>query len=81
VDVAYLNVGGTFYHLGSILDGCRPYIVHWEIRETMKEEEAETILQRARETFAGETPRIISDNGPQFIAKGGIVNSCGCGFH
>ncbi len=29
----------------------------------------ETILQRAREKFPGETPRIISDNGPQFIAK------------
>ena len=69
VDVAYLNVGGTFYHLCSILDGCSRYIVHWEIRETMKEEEVETIIQRAREKFAGETPRIISDNGPQFIAK------------
>ena len=29
----------------------------------------ETILQRARESFPGVTPRIISDNGPQFIAK------------
>jgi len=69
VDVAYLNIGGTFYHLCSILDGCSRYIVHWEIRETMKEEEVETIIQRAREKFPGETPRIISDNGPQFIAK------------
>ena len=29
----------------------------------------ETILQRAREQFPGERPRIISDNGPQFIAR------------
>ena len=29
----------------------------------------ETILQRAREKFPGEHPRIISDNGPQFIAR------------
>jgi putative transposase len=35
----------------------------------MKEGEVETILQRAREKFPGVTPRIISDNGPQFIAK------------
>jgi putative transposase len=69
VDVAYLNISGTFYHLCSILDGCSRSIVHWEIRETMKEEEVQTIIQRGREKFPGETPRIISDNGPQFIAK------------
>jgi putative transposase len=69
VDVAYLNIGGTFYHLCSLLDGYSRSIVHWEIRETMKEEEVELIIQRARERFPGVTPRIISDNGPQFIAK------------
>ena len=35
----------------------------------MKEFEVETIIQRAREQFPGERPRIISDNGPQFVAK------------
>ncbi len=29
----------------------------------------ETIIQRAREAYPDATPRIISDNGPQFIAK------------
>jgi transposase InsO family protein len=69
VDVSYLNIGGTFYYLCSLLDGCSRYIVHWEIRETMTEADVQTILQRAREKFPGVTPRIISDNGPQFIAK------------
>jgi putative transposase len=69
VDVSYLNIGGTFYFLCSILDGCSRYLVHWEIRETMREGEVETIIQRGREKFPGVTPRIISDNGPQFIAK------------
>jgi putative transposase len=69
VDVAYLNIGGTFYYLCSLLDGCSRYIVHWEIRETMTEADVQTIIQRARERFPGETPRIISDNGPQFVAK------------
>jgi len=69
VDVSYLNVAGTFYFLCSVLDGCSRYIVHWEIRETMKEGEVETVIQRAREKFPGVKPRIISDNGPQFIAK------------
>jgi hypothetical protein len=35
----------------------------------MEESDIETIIQRAREAFPGETPRIITDNGPQFIAK------------
>ena len=69
VDIAYLNIGGTFYYMFSVLDGYSRYIVHWEIREAMTEQDVETILQRAREKFPGETPRIISDNGPQFIAK------------
>jgi putative transposase len=69
VDVSYLNIAGTFFFLCSVLDGCSRYIVHWEIRETMKEGEVETIIQRAREKFPGVTPRIISDNGLQFVAK------------
>src|SRR5271156_3510382 len=35
----------------------------------MTEVDVETIIQRARERFPGVHPRIISDNGPQFIAK------------
>jgi transposase InsO family protein len=69
VDVSYLNIGGTFYYLCSVLDGCSRFITHWEIRETMKADEIECIIQRARERFPEATPRIISDNGPQFVAK------------
>jgi putative transposase len=69
IDFSYVNVGGTFYYLCSILDGCSRSILHWEIREAMKEADAELVLQRARETFPQARPRIISDNGPQFVAK------------
>jgi hypothetical protein len=69
VDVSYLNIAGTFYFLCSILDGCSRFIVHWEIRDKMEEADVQTIIQRAREAYPGVTPRIISDNGPQFIAK------------
>jgi transposase InsO family protein len=69
VDVSYLNIAGTFYFLCSILDGCSRFIVHHEIREKMEETDVETILQRARELHPGQHPRVISDNGPQFIAK------------
>jgi len=69
IDVSYLNLGGTFYYLCSVLDGYSRFIVHWEIRESMREPDVETILQRAREQYPKVTPRIISDNGPQFIAR------------
>ena len=35
----------------------------------MKEADIEMILERAKEKDPGAKPRIISDNGPQFIAK------------
>jgi transposase InsO family protein len=69
IDVSYVNMCGTFYYLCSILDGCSRFIVHWELRQAMTEKDVEIILQRAREKFPQATPRIISDNGPQFIAK------------
>lgn len=69
IDFSYVNVGGTFYYLCSVLDGCSRSIVHWEIREAMKEADAELVLQRAREKFPQARPQIISDNGPQFVAK------------
>ncbi len=69
IDVSYVNLLGTFYYLCSILDGCSRYIVHWELRKAMTEKDVEIILQRAREKFPEAKPRIISDNGPQFIAK------------
>jgi putative transposase len=69
VDISYVNLAGTFFYLCSLLDGYSRYLVHWELRESMKEAEVEIILQRAREKFPQVRPRIISDNGPQFIAR------------
>ena len=69
IDIAYLNLAGTFYYLCSVLDGASRFLVHWEIREAMTEADIECILQRAREQYPEARPRIISDNGPQFVAK------------
>ena len=69
VDISYVNLGGTFYYLCSLLDGYSRLLVHWELRESMREPDVETIVQRALEKFPGARPRIISDNGPQFIAR------------
>lgn len=69
VDVSYINIKGTFYYLCSVLDGYSRSILHFEIRERMEERDVETIIQRCRERYPGTTPRIITDNGPQFVAK------------
>lgn len=69
IDVSYLNLAGTFFYMCSVLDGASRAIVHWEIREAMTERDVECILQKARETYPDVTPRIISDNGPQFVAR------------
>src|SRR5580704_14018859 len=56
-------------YLFSVFDGYSRSIVHGDLRESMTEAEIEVILQRAREKYPEAKPRIISDNGPQFIAR------------
>ena len=58
-----------FFYLCALLDGCSRAIVHWELREAMTEADVEIILQRGMEKYPNAKPRIISDNGPQFIAR------------
>jgi transposase InsO family protein len=69
IDVSYINLCGTFYYLCSVLDGYSRSIVHWDLRESMKEADVERILERAREKYPEAKPRMISDNGPQFMAR------------
>jgi putative transposase len=69
IDVSYINLCGTFCYLCSILDGFSRFLVHWDLRESMREADVEVILQRAKEQYPEAKPRIISDNGPQFIAR------------
>lgn len=69
IDIAYLNISGTFYYLCTLLDGFSRYVVHWEIRAQMTEMDVEIIIERAKETFPQARPRVISDNGSQFVAK------------
>lgn len=69
IDISYINVAGTFYYLCSVLDGFSRLIVHWDLRESMTETDVEIILQAAKEKYPDVKPQIISDNGPQFIAR------------
>jgi len=66
----YINLSGTFYYLCSVLDGASRFLVHWDLRESMKEADIEDASwNEAKEKYPEARPRIISDNGPQFIAR------------
>ncbi len=69
IDVTLINIFGTFFYLTTVLDGASRYIAHWEMKAAMTESDIGLIIERAREKFPGVNPRIISDNGPRFMAK------------
>jgi putative transposase len=69
IDVSYINLSGTFFYMCSVLDGFSRALVHWDLRAAMTEADIEIVLQRAREKYPQAKPRIISDNGPQFLAR------------
>jgi putative transposase len=66
---SYINVCATFYYLCSVLGGYSRFLVHWGLRESMREADIEVIVKRAKESYPDARPRVISDNGPQFIAR------------
>lgn len=69
VDVAHINIAGTFYYLCMVLDGFSRYLVSWDLRQQMTQIDIQQIIEKGKEKFPGVTPRIISDNGPQFLSK------------
>ncbi len=69
VDIKYVNYKGTFLFLISVIDGYSRYITHHELRQNMQEIDVEITLQKAIEKYPAVSPRIISDNGSQFISK------------
>lgn len=68
-DISYLNIRGTFFYLCSVLDGYSRAILSWDIRPAMTEADVEIVLQGAVERYPLARARLISDNGPQFLAK------------
>ncbi|AFN74244.1 integrase catalytic subunit [Melioribacter roseus P3M-2] len=69
IDIKYVNFKGTFLFLIDIIDGYSRFIVNHELRMNMQEYDVQITLQKALEKFPGVKPRIISDNGSQFISK------------
>jgi putative transposase len=68
-DIKYVNFHGCFLFLISVIDGYSRYIVHHELRMHMQEYDVEITIQRALEKYPEAKPRIISDNGSQFLSR------------
>jgi putative transposase len=69
IDIKYVNFRGAFLFLICIIDGYSRYIVNHGLRRSMQEYDVEIVLQQALELYPSAKPRIISDNGTQFISK------------
>ncbi len=69
IDISYVKFHGVFQFLISVLDGYSRFVVHHDVRAQMQEYDVQLVLLQALEKHPGESPRIISDNGAQFIAR------------
>jgi putative transposase len=68
-DIKYLNFNGTLLFLISVLDGYSRFVVHHELRHNMSGYDVQLTIQKAKEKYPAARPRIISDNGSQYISK------------
>lgn len=68
-DIKYVNFRGTFLFLISVIDGYSRFIVHHELRTNMQEYDIQITIQRALEKYPSVKPRLITDNGAQYISK------------
>lgn len=68
-DLMYLWVAGRWYFLVSVLDSYSRYIVAWELAFTLAAAEVVNVVHEALEPRIGVKPRIVHDNGSQFVAR------------
>ena len=71
IDISYVNFKGSFLYLICVLDGYSRTLLAWDIRERMEVYDVEIVLWRACDKWLVDNtckPRIISDNGAQFIS-------------
>ena len=68
-DISYVKVNNRFYFFIGVLDGYSRCLLHWEIRESMNEHDAEIVIKRALEKYPQARPRIITDNGSQYTGQ------------
>jgi len=68
-DIAYVKVKGVFYFLIMLLDGYSRYVLAWDLMTDMLHSTVEDFVQRARQKYPHGHPKLIHDNGSQFISR------------
>ena len=70
IDFSYIKVAGEFYYFLGILDGYSRRMLAWRLCQNMEGINAQILVAQAKEQYPQAVrPRIISDNGSQFISK------------
>jgi len=69
LDISYINFKSTFIFLAALIDGFSRFIVHFEIKLSFESLDIEIMMERARTKYPVENAVLITDNGPQFIAR------------
>ncbi|MEO8379288.1 MAG: hypothetical protein ABI779_06455 [Acidobacteriota bacterium] len=80
--MAYLNLGGTFYYLCSVLNGASRSIVHWEIRPSMTEADVDAFSSvharrtriRGRASSPTTVHKFIATDFKEFIRLTGMTH-------
>lgn len=67
-DISYLYEFGYRAYLISVLDGCSRAVLHHKVRRSMTSGDVELVLQTAMEKYPAAKPRLITDNGGQFVS-------------
>lgn len=68
-DLAYVKIRGVFYYLIMVLDGYSRYLLGWELLSDMNGSSVEDFIQRVRERYPEARPKLIHDNGSQFVSR------------
>jgi len=70
IDFSYIRIGGAFYYFLGILDGYSRRLLTWRLCRDMEGLNAEVLVTETKEMYPeAKTPRLISDNGSQFVSK------------
>ena len=67
-DIAYIKINGIFYFLIMMLDGYSRYMLGWELMSDMLGSSVENFAQRVKDNYPFAKPKLINDNGSQFIS-------------
>jgi len=70
IDFSYIRISGAFYYFLGMLEGYSRKMLNWRLCENMAGINAEILVAQTKEMYPeAKNPRIISDNGSQFISK------------